>query len=366
VKAEPRLLQWTRQKTDERNVAQRTLTAVLQQKTLLMYEVNSTKQPLELVFEQKYGKIVDYSFFGDGYIVIGFTEGYFAHISTHLKELKDEVSSDRIFNTTLDALCTNDALYKLAIAGEGCIKFLNLSTWKEIKHEKITLPKGCGKIQRMAWSNNGQTLIVASQNGWLLGYMTTSPSSISTYKLNAAILKSFTEVEVQSCQTTTPTAITNINIESEPTGIVLGPNHLASCNNNNVTFYRWFDAVKGIPYAEGGEIVSRKDYNKTIKTLALNGSWAAALCEGGKCFVHPIEATGKAEGIERYLQSVSLFTLRCRTYPANEGEKPVVNMALSDNFLILLDTNGKIKYINLEDGVQLLEFKPEFTISKVA
>lgn len=60
-----------------------------------MYEVNqSQKQPLELVFEQKYGKIVDYSLFGDGYIVVGFTEGYVAHISTLLKELKDEVCSE--------------------------------------------------------------------------------------------------------------------------------------------------------------------------------------------------------------------------------------------------------------------------------
>lgn len=231
VKAEPKMLQWTRQKSDERNVAQRTLTAVLQSKTLLMYEVNSTKQPLELVFEAKYGKIIDYSFFGDGYIVIGFTEGYVAHISTHLKEMKDEVSSDRIFNTTLDALCTNDALYKLAVAGEGTIRFINLSTWKEIKHEKITLPKSCGKITRMAWSNNGQTLVVSSANGMLLGFMTTAPSSISTYKTSVALLKSFTEVDIMSCATTTPATISSITIDNEPSSIVLGPNHLATCNS---------------------------------------------------------------------------------------------------------------------------------------
>ena len=52
-----------------------------------MFELGSKKTPLELVFEQKYGKIIDYSLFGDGYIVVAFTEGYVAHISTHLKEL---------------------------------------------------------------------------------------------------------------------------------------------------------------------------------------------------------------------------------------------------------------------------------------
>jgi len=48
--------------------------------------VNKTA-PLELVFETKYGKIIDYSLFGDGYIVIAFTEGYVVHISTHIREL---------------------------------------------------------------------------------------------------------------------------------------------------------------------------------------------------------------------------------------------------------------------------------------
>ena len=56
-------------------------------KSILMFELNSNKQPLELVFEPKYGKIVDYSLFGDGYFVVGFSEGYVAHISTHIKEL---------------------------------------------------------------------------------------------------------------------------------------------------------------------------------------------------------------------------------------------------------------------------------------
>ena len=73
-----------------------------------MFELNSGKRPLELVFEPKYGKIIDYSLFGDGYIVVGFSEGYVAHISTHIKELsnfnfiilyfiEDEVSSERVF-----------------------------------------------------------------------------------------------------------------------------------------------------------------------------------------------------------------------------------------------------------------------------
>lgn len=47
----------------------------MQQKTLLMMDVMSKNAPFELVFESKYGKIIDYNLFGDGYIVLGFSEG---------------------------------------------------------------------------------------------------------------------------------------------------------------------------------------------------------------------------------------------------------------------------------------------------
>jgi len=68
------------------------------------------------------------------------------HISTHIKEVSNEVQSEKIFNSSLDSLATNDYLYKLAVSGEGQIKFYNLSNWKEIKNEKITLPKNVGKV----------------------------------------------------------------------------------------------------------------------------------------------------------------------------------------------------------------------------
>ena len=57
-----------------------------------------------------------------------------------------------IFGSTLDCLCTNDFLYKMAVAGEGCIKIYNLNTWKEIKNERIELPRNAGKVTDLAWA----------------------------------------------------------------------------------------------------------------------------------------------------------------------------------------------------------------------
>lgn len=134
MKSEPRNIRWTNPKTDDRESKQRTVATILNQKTLLLHEVGqSSKQPLEIVLENKYGKITDYCLFGDGYIVLGFTEGYYAQISTHHKEMRDEIKSDRIFNAPLEALCTNNNIYKLAVAGENKIKVISLADWKESK-----------------------------------------------------------------------------------------------------------------------------------------------------------------------------------------------------------------------------------------
>jgi len=77
-------------KTEERNKKQTTICGIFNQKTLLIHDMSEDRTaPLELMFESKYGKIVDYQFFGDGYILIGFSEGYYCHVSTHVKEMKD-------------------------------------------------------------------------------------------------------------------------------------------------------------------------------------------------------------------------------------------------------------------------------------
>ena len=65
------------------------------------------------------------------------------------------MSSERVFSSSLDAFCTNDTVYKMAVAGEGIVKIYNLSTWKEIRSERIELPKDAGRVNQIEWSTNG-------------------------------------------------------------------------------------------------------------------------------------------------------------------------------------------------------------------
>ncbi len=42
-------------------------------------------------FQSRYGSIQAYHWFGDGYILIGFSAGFFVVISTHMKEIGQEL-----------------------------------------------------------------------------------------------------------------------------------------------------------------------------------------------------------------------------------------------------------------------------------
>ena len=42
---------------------------------------------LELAFQNRYGRIVAHEWFGDGFMMLGFSEGFLVVISTHISEI---------------------------------------------------------------------------------------------------------------------------------------------------------------------------------------------------------------------------------------------------------------------------------------
>lgn len=82
-------IHWTKLKIEDRveNEKQKSFCGIISQRNILLFNVMSTNQPFQLIFEAKYGRIVDYKLFGDGYLVIAFSNGYLSHVSTHQKEM---------------------------------------------------------------------------------------------------------------------------------------------------------------------------------------------------------------------------------------------------------------------------------------
>ena len=93
----------------------------------------------------------------------------------------------------------NNVFYKLAVAGENKVKIIGLNDWKEIKQETFDLPVGCGKVAKLEFSNDGQTLIITTQNGNLFAYILSMNMQVSAYHELLAILSSLTEVILINC-----------------------------------------------------------------------------------------------------------------------------------------------------------------------
>ena len=58
---------------------------------------------------------------------------------------------------------------------------------------------GCGKVSKMEFSNDGHTLVIATQSGMLFGYILSSAMQVSPYNELLGILSSLTEVVLMNC-----------------------------------------------------------------------------------------------------------------------------------------------------------------------
>ena len=57
------------------------VSAVVGRRTLVLMNINDVDNPVELAFQPSYGSISTYRWFGDGYILIGFSGGYSAYLT---------------------------------------------------------------------------------------------------------------------------------------------------------------------------------------------------------------------------------------------------------------------------------------------
>lgn len=84
-----------------------------------MYNLLDPENPIELAFQPHYGAMVTYKWFGDGYILIGFSAGYFISISTHLKEVGQELFQIRNHKNYLSDIAVCEVTDKIASCGDN-------------------------------------------------------------------------------------------------------------------------------------------------------------------------------------------------------------------------------------------------------
>uniref|UniRef100_A0A671M968 WD repeat domain 19 n=1 Tax=Sinocyclocheilus anshuiensis TaxID=1608454 RepID=A0A671M968_9TELE len=132
VRADPADVQFSVMKTDERSSpGESTVSGALGKKTLFLFNLNDPDNPIELAFQQRYGNIISYHWYGDGYIMIGFSHGYFVVISTHIREIGQELFQAHNHKDSLTSIAISQSLNKAT----GLIHCFYFEDWQSVNDD---------------------------------------------------------------------------------------------------------------------------------------------------------------------------------------------------------------------------------------
>ncbi|XP_044536014.1 WD repeat-containing protein 19 [Gracilinanus agilis] len=344
VRSEPSDMQFSTMKTDDRNSAsESTISVVVGKKTLFLFNLNDPDSPIDLEFQQRYGNIVCYSWYGDGYIMIGFSRGIFVVISTHIREIGQEIFQARNHKDNLSSIAISQSLNKAATCGDNCIKIHDLSELKEM-YAIINMDDENKGLGSLSWTDDGQLLAVSTQRGSLHVFLTKLPVLGDNCNTRIAYLTSLLEVTVANpVEGELPITV---SVEVEPNFLAIGLYHLAVGMNNRA----WF-------YALGEDVVKKlKDveYLGTVASMCLHSDYAAVLFEG-KIQLHMIESEILDAEEER----------ETRLFPEVDDKCRILCHALTGDFLIYGTDTGVIRYFFIEDWQYVNEYRHPVSVKKI-
>ncbi|XP_015684513.1 WD repeat-containing protein 19-like, partial [Protobothrops mucrosquamatus] len=235
VREDPSNMEFVMMKTDEQSGGnETTVCIVVGQKTLYFYNFQDPEKPIELAFQKCYGKIISYKLYGENYIMIGFSLGYFVVISTQVQEIGHEIFQASDHKDYLTSVAISESLNKAASCGDNCVKIHNLSDLTEIC-AIINLEDENKGLDQLSWTDDGQLLAVSTKRGFIHVFLTNLPILGASYGTRIAYLTSLLEVTVANYIESEPPI--RVSVEVEPNFIAVGPYHLAVGMNNRAWFY---------------------------------------------------------------------------------------------------------------------------------
>uniref|UniRef100_A0A3P9KAP6 WD repeat-containing protein 19 n=1 Tax=Oryzias latipes TaxID=8090 RepID=A0A3P9KAP6_ORYLA len=344
LRGEPGDIYFSSMKTDERSSnGESTVSVIVDKKSLMLFNINDPENPIKLAFQRTYGSIVSYHWYGDGYILIGFSHGYFIVISTHIREIGHEIYQTRNQEDSLNSVAVSPALHKAASCGDNSIKVHELSESKYIS-SVVQLDEDIKGLDQISWTDDGQLFAVSTKKGALHVFLFKLPILGDSYGTRLAYLTSLLEITVSN-QVEGEKPVT-IEVEVEPTFIAVGPYHVAVGMNNRAWFYALDDQKPGF------NLLKDTEYLGTIVSMHLNSDYAAALFEG-KVQLHMIESRHQEERKQMKL------------FPDDVKKSRILCHALTSDFLYYGTDMGNVVCVLVEDWETLSTYSHPVGVRKV-
>ncbi|XP_055855460.1 WD repeat-containing protein 19 isoform X1 [Episyrphus balteatus] len=336
---------------DEKVSGENAVSMIIGKRTLFLYYLPEPDSPTELGFQSRYGSLLQHKWFGDGYILLGFSNGHVVAISTHPKEVGQELWQVKNHKETLTGLAYCPALDIVASCGDDTVKIHSITNLQETE-KIITLPDH-SSVQMIDWSSDGQLLAVTTNNGTICTFVTKLQSMHAVSPPRIAMLSSLAEVSIfaYSPEKSKPIPI-KLNLEIEPSFIGIGPYHLAAGMNNHAWFYDLGKTLGDAPMLLGD-----REFISEIKDVKINVDFCAVLC-GSHLVLQSIESDNPNTR-DKITQS----------FPgaiSGLNDAVITSHLLTNEFLIFATDLGHLVYFSLEKWALSTKYKHNMGIKSLS
>ncbi|XP_043289722.1 WD repeat-containing protein 19 isoform X2 [Venturia canescens] len=331
LQGDPYDIQFSEMKMDQRAGGESTVSLIVSKTTLFLYNILDPDNPIELAFQKRYGPIVTYKWYGDGYILVGFEAGYFISISTHIKEVGQELFQVKNHRDSLNDIALSPSTGKVATCGDNALKIHSITNLEET--EKVITVSGEAGVNSIEWSADGTMIAAITHSGNILIYLAEIPKLISVCGNRIALLSSLTEVIVHlytlDKEKPEPHVINTI---IEPSILAVGPIHVGVALNNRALYWE----LSNEKYDTS--VHFERDYLATVDSIKLNEIYAAVLFDG-KMQLHTIKVD---QELVKEKKDTKIFP------DGSTSDGKITCHALSSDFVVYGTDMGRIAYFYLE------------------
>ena len=263
--------------------------------------------PVELQFDERYGRVACHLWLGDGLLLAAFEHGHLVVMRVGASdEPSDELFVYKAFETPAVvtpgtppprlALCAR-AGKRLAATHGGAVKVFDVARdggLREIPEMGFVFESDA-LVTQVDWALEGQVLAVSANDGVARAFLATLPRLADADGARCVFLSSLTEVSVLDLHRgpafgePEPVETIAVRLECEPSFVALGEAHVAAGANNQAWFFRVGRAGEARDARQQPPLVNRREYLGAVDAVAVSASYAIALCEG-RAFVHAVEA----------------------------------------------------------------------------
>lgn len=351
-----------------------TISVNMGRSTILLYNLTDGDNPIELAFQSKYGDIESYVWYGDGYIVIGFSKGYVIAISTHMSEIGEELQSLKLFESStaspqqLKRIVVHEQIHKIACISQNSLKIIDTSdsnNWCELTELTHEYTREDGEPESIQFTADGAICTVSTNNGYVYNYIITTSELCAVdciSKSNVAYMNSLKSVTVTNIMNSSKSC--TIDVSVEPSILSLSSSVLACGLNNHIWYYTIPDTndttIKMTSYTNQNQhALYDTEYLGSVKQIKLNQcNIAAVLTDNGKLHIHTLSVQSGNDRVH-YI------------YPDERSDDLIVTFDITDQFLVyatnkgtvvqycLLSRDTTVQYININ------EYKHTSTINTV-